>query len=90
MFTFTRELGADDALTAAVSCDTQPQNTGVPQLSDDDERVVTVEILTPLPRGGCTVAWSLRDELDQPDHRRPIRVLRAERPGTDRDRAGRG
>jgi copper transport protein len=66
VFTFTRELGADDALTAAVSCDTQPQNTGVPQPSDDDERVVTVEILTPLPRGGCTVAWSLRDELDQP------------------------
>jgi len=65
VFTFTRELGADDALRAAVSCDTQPQNTGVPQPSDDDERVVTVEILTPLPRGGCTVIWSLVDELEQ-------------------------
>jgi copper transport protein len=65
VFTFTRELGADHALTAAVSCDTQPQNTGVPQVSGDDERVVSVEILTPLPRGGCTVAWTLRDELEQ-------------------------
>jgi copper transport protein len=66
VFTFTRELGADDALRVAVSCDTQPQNTGIPQLSDDDERVVTVEVLTPLPRGGCTVIWSLVDELEQP------------------------
>ncbi len=64
-FTFNQELGADHALTAAVSCDSQPQNTGVPQLSDDDEHIVTVEILTPLPRGGCTVVWSLRDELEQ-------------------------
>ena len=65
VFTFTRELGADHKLTAPVSCDTQPQNTGVPQIGDNDERVVTVEILTPLPRGGCSVAWVLRDELDQ-------------------------
>jgi putative copper export protein/methionine-rich copper-binding protein CopC len=65
VFTFTRELGADHALSAPVSCDTQPQDTGVPQISGDDERVVTVEILTPLPRGGCSVAWILRDELQQ-------------------------
>ncbi len=65
VFTFTRELGADHKLTAPVSCDTQPQNTGVPQIGDNDERIVTVEILTPLPRGGCSVAWVLRDELDQ-------------------------
>ena len=65
MFTFTRELGADHTLTAPVSCDTQPQNTGVPQIGDNDERIVTVEILTPLPRGGCSVAWVLRDELEQ-------------------------
>ena len=66
MFTFLRELGADHTLTAGVTCDTQPQNTGVPQIGDNDERVVTVEILTPLPRGGCSVAWVLRDELEQP------------------------
>lgn len=65
VFTFVRELGADHALSAPVSCDTQPQDTGVPQISGDDERVVTVEILTPLPRGGCSVAWILRDELQQ-------------------------
>ncbi|HEX4981800.1 MAG TPA: CopD family protein [Ilumatobacteraceae bacterium] len=65
VFTFTRELGADHALSAPVSCDTQPQDTGVPQINGDDERVVTVEILTPLPRGGCSVAWILRDELQQ-------------------------
>ena len=66
VFTFLRELGADHTLTAGVTCDTQPQNTGVPQIGDNDERVVTVEILTPLPRGGCSVVWVLRDELEQP------------------------
>ncbi|MGH9133625.1 MAG: CopD family protein, partial [Ilumatobacteraceae bacterium] len=64
-FTFLRELGADHTLTAGVSCDNQPQDTGVPQPSGDDERIVTVEILTPLPRGACTVTWLLRDELEQ-------------------------
>ena len=64
-FRFARELDVDHALTAAVSCDNQPQNTGIPQISGDDAHIVTVEILTPLPRGGCTVSWLLRDELQQ-------------------------
>jgi putative copper export protein/methionine-rich copper-binding protein CopC len=64
-FEFQSELNPDDALSAPVSCGNQPQSTGVPEVEPDDERIVVIEVLTPFPRGACTVSWVLRDGLQQ-------------------------
>lgn len=63
-FTFAESLGADDTLTAPVSCGNEAQSIGIPEVSSDGT-VVTVEILSPLPRGACVVPWSLRDGLGE-------------------------
>jgi copper transport protein len=62
-FTFTREVGPDDVLTAPVSCGNPAalQQVDVPTRNDDDERIVSATVLAPFPRGACTVPWSLRD-----------------------------
>ncbi|MEC6987809.1 MAG: copper resistance protein CopC, partial [Actinomycetota bacterium] len=65
-FTFQQPVGSDEAFTVAVGCGTpaQPQSTGIPLLGDDDV-TFTVEVLSPFPRGACTITWLLRDDLDQ-------------------------
>lgn len=57
---FTQELAVDDEVAVNLSCSFQPQDTGVPE-ADDDRLIVTTPINTPLPKGACTIAWSLRD-----------------------------
>lgn len=63
-FTFSEPLGPDDVLTAPVACATVSQRTGIPDVGSD-RTVVTVEVLTPFPRGACTVPWLLRDGLGE-------------------------
>ncbi len=65
-FTFQQPVGSDEAFTVAVGCGTpaQPQSTGIPLLGDDDV-TFTVEVLSPFPKGACTITWLLRDDLDQ-------------------------
>lgn len=63
-FTFAEPLGPDDVLTAPVACATVSQRTGIPDVGSD-RTVVTVEVLTPFPRGACTVPWLLRDGLGE-------------------------
>ena len=57
---FNQELDDEDAVTVNLSCSFQPQDTGVPEL-DDDRLIATVAVNTPVPKGACTIAWSLRD-----------------------------
>lgn len=65
VFTFAERLGNDDTLTAPVACGSVPQRIGVPEVSAD-RLSVTVDVLTPFPRGACTISWGLRDGLNQP------------------------
>lgn len=66
-FTFAEDLGNDDTLVAPVTCGNPPlpQSLGIPQVDDEDERIVTVEVLAPLSQGACTLAWTLRDGLGE-------------------------
>ncbi len=66
-FSFNQPVRADETFTVAVGCGVpaQPQNTGIPQLADDD-LTFNVEVLSPFPKGACTITWLLRDELKQP------------------------
>ncbi len=64
VFTFAEPLGPDDVLTAPVACATVSQDTGIPDVSSDRTEV-TVEVLSPFPRGACTVPWLLRDGLGE-------------------------
>lgn len=61
---FNQELAVDDSVTVNLSCSFQPQETGVPEV-DDDRLIVTTAINTPLPKGACTIAWSLKDTADE-------------------------
>jgi copper transport protein len=61
-FVFAEELDEDDQFTAPVACGNAPQNTGIPVVGDDG-MTVTVEVLTPFPRGACVIGWLLRDGL---------------------------
>jgi putative copper export protein/methionine-rich copper-binding protein CopC len=63
-FTFAERLGNDDTLTAPVACGSVPQRLGVPEVSAD-RVTVTVAVLSPFPRGACTISWGLRDGLNQ-------------------------
>ena len=64
-FTFVERLGNDDTLTAPVACGSVPQRVGVPEVSAD-RLSVSVPVLSPFPRGACTISWGLRDGLNQP------------------------
>jgi len=66
-FAFQQPVDADESFTVAVGCGVpaQPQSTGIPQLADDDV-TFTVEVLSPFPKGACTITWLLRDDLNQP------------------------
>lgn len=64
-FTFAEPLGPDDVLTAPVTCGTALQSMSIPEVQSD-RTVVTVDVLTPFPRGACTVSWLLRDSLGEP------------------------
>ena len=64
VLSFNQELADDDAVTLVLSCNNQPQDTGLPE-PDNDGLVVTVAINTPLPAGSCFVSWSLKDGLGE-------------------------
>ena len=61
---FNQELADDDNVTVDLSCSFQPQDTGLPEI-DDDRLIVTTTINTPLPRGACNIAWSLKNALGE-------------------------
>lgn len=61
---FNQELAADDAVTVSLSCSFQPQETGIPEV-DGDRLIVTTAINSPLPKGACTIAWSLKDNTGE-------------------------
>lgn len=57
---FDQELAVDDEVTVNLSCSFQPQDTALPEI-DADRLIATAAINTPLPKGACTIAWSLKD-----------------------------
>lgn len=57
---FNQELADDDAVTVDLACSFQPQDTGPPEV-DDDRLVVTTAVNTPVPKGACTIGWSLKN-----------------------------
>lgn len=57
---FDQELESDDTVTVNLSCSFQPQDTG-PTDIDADRLIATTPINTPVPKGACTIAWSLKD-----------------------------
>ena len=61
---FNQELDDDHEVTLGVTCNNQPQNTGLPEI-DTEGLVVTFAVNTPLPRGSCVVVWSLKDGLGE-------------------------
>jgi copper transport protein len=61
VLSFNQEIRGDERITVQLSCDTQLQDTGVPEI-DANGLVVTVPINTPVPRGACTISWRLFDE----------------------------
>lgn len=61
VLSFNQEIRGDEIITVQLSCDTQLQDTGVPEV-DDNGLIVTVPINTPVPRGACTISWRLFDE----------------------------
>jgi copper transport protein len=64
LFTFAERLGTNDTLTAPVACGSVPQRVGIPEVSTD-RLSVSVPVLSPFPRGACTISWGLRDGLNQ-------------------------
>ena len=61
---FNQELADDDALTLGLSCNTEIQDTGLPEVNPDG-LVVTVTVNTPLPKTNCLISWALRDGLGE-------------------------
>jgi len=61
---FNQELADDDVLSLQLSCNNQPQDTGLPDV-DDDALIVTVAVSNPLPRGSCVISWRLVDGLGE-------------------------
>lgn len=61
---FDQELADDDVVTVNLSCSFQPQDTGETEI-DGDRLIATTPINTPLPRGACTIAWSLRNAAEE-------------------------
>jgi copper transport protein len=59
---FNQEMADDDALTLALSCNNELQDTGLPDV-DPDGLIVTVAVNTPVPRGNCLISWVLKDGL---------------------------
>ena len=57
---FNQELAATDVITVNLSCSFQPQATGETEI-DGDRLIAITPITTPLPKGACTIAWSLKD-----------------------------
>ncbi len=64
VLSFNQELDDDHVVTLGLTCNNQPQNTGLPDV-DNEGLIVTVPINTPLPRGTCVVVWSLKDGLGE-------------------------
>jgi copper transport protein len=61
---FNQELAADAIPSVDLSCSFQPQDTGLPEI-DEDRLIVTTAITNQLPKGVCTIAWSLKDALGE-------------------------
>jgi len=57
---FNQELAEDDVVVVNLSCSFQPQELGEPEI-DDDRLIVSFPVVSVLPKGACTIAWSLRN-----------------------------
>ena len=57
---FNQELAEDDLVTVILACNGNPATTGSPEV-DAEGLVVNVAIPAPLPKGVCTISWSLKD-----------------------------
>ncbi len=57
---FNQELAEDDLVTVILACNSNPATTGSPEV-DAEGLVVNVVIPAPLPKGVCTISWSLKD-----------------------------
>ncbi len=57
---FDQELASDDVVTVVLSCSFNPQEVSEPVI-DADRLIVTAAIVNPLPKGACTIAWSLKN-----------------------------
>lgn len=57
---FNQELADDDEVRADLGCSFQPQGLGEQEI-DGDRLIVTFPVTSVLPRGACTIAWSLRN-----------------------------
>lgn len=60
ILSFNQEIRSDDVIPLQLTCNSQPQDPGSPEV-DDDGLVVTWELPAPLPKGSCVVAWQLID-----------------------------
>ncbi len=57
---FNQEIADDDAVVVNLSCSFQPQELGEQEI-DDDRLIVTFSVISVLPKGACTIGWSLRN-----------------------------
>ena len=57
---FNQELADDDDVVVNLSCSFQPQELGEREIGDD-RLIVSFPVVSVLPKGACTIAWSLQD-----------------------------
>ena len=60
VLSFDQELRSSDRPLVFLACGNEPQDLGSPEV-DPQGLVVTFEVLTPVPRGACTITWRLAD-----------------------------
>jgi copper transport protein len=58
VLSFNQELRSTDLVRVSLSCGNNPGNLATPKV-DDEGLIVTVELLSPVPKGACNVSWSL-------------------------------
>jgi copper transport protein len=61
VLSFNQEIQDGQVAIVQMSCGNEIQSLGEPEI-DDNGLVVTVEVLSPVPRGACTIIWALRDD----------------------------
>ena len=57
---FNQEIGNTESVFVVVTCNLEVQSTGEPRV-DIEGLIVTVDVLSPLPKGACSLRWALRD-----------------------------
>ena len=62
VLSFNQEIQDGQVAIVQMTCGVgEIQSLGEPEV-DDNGLVVTVEVLSPVPRGACTIIWALRDD----------------------------